>query len=77
MDAHDFPDRYNPWPPGIEPAVPVPGYTNTWTHTPSTLAPAAGEPDRGDRSARTPAQAPLRRYQPRSVGTGPLRDRSR
>src|SRR3954454_2723241 len=35
MAAHDLPDRYNPWPPGIEPAVPIPGYTNTWTHTPS------------------------------------------
>src|SRR3954447_1986002 len=35
MDAHDLPNQFNPWPPGIEPAVPVPGYTNTWTHTPS------------------------------------------
>ncbi|WP_198369874.1 dioxygenase family protein [Roseomonas rosulenta] len=24
-----------PWPPGIEPVVPVPGYPNTWTHTPA------------------------------------------
>jgi protocatechuate 3,4-dioxygenase beta subunit len=23
------------WPPGIEPEVPVPGYPNTWTHTPA------------------------------------------
>jgi protocatechuate 3,4-dioxygenase beta subunit len=26
---------YRPWPPGIQPEVPVPGYPNTWTHTPS------------------------------------------
>ncbi len=25
---------YDPLPPGIEPVVPVPGYPNTWTHTP-------------------------------------------
>ena len=35
MDAHDLPDRFDPWPPGTEPEVPVPGYPNTWTHTPS------------------------------------------
>jgi len=23
------------WPPGIEPEVPIPGYPNTWTHTPA------------------------------------------
>lgn len=27
--------RHAPWPPGIEPAVPVPGYPNTFTHTPA------------------------------------------
>lgn len=25
---------FRPWPPGIQPEVPVPGYPNTWTHTP-------------------------------------------
>lgn len=30
--------RETPWPAGIEPVVPVPGYPNTWTHTPA-LAP--------------------------------------
>jgi protocatechuate 3,4-dioxygenase beta subunit len=35
MDAEDLPDRFDPWPPGIEPVVPVHGYPNTWTHTPS------------------------------------------
>lgn len=35
MDAHQPADRFDPWPAGIEPDVPVPGYTNTWTHTPS------------------------------------------
>ena len=23
------------WPAGVEPEVPVPGYPNTWTHTPA------------------------------------------
>ncbi|MFK8033914.1 MAG: protocatechuate 3,4-dioxygenase subunit beta [Hyphomicrobiales bacterium] len=27
--------RYDPWPEGVQPSVPVEGYTNTWTHTPS------------------------------------------
>lgn len=26
---------YDPWPDGIQPSVPIEGYTNTWTHTPS------------------------------------------
>lgn len=26
---------FDPWPTGIQPSVPVEGYTNTWTHTPS------------------------------------------
>ncbi|WP_052401324.1 hypothetical protein [Muricoccus aerilatus] len=29
------PNRFDPFPPGIEPEVPVPGYPNTWTHTPA------------------------------------------
>ncbi len=34
----DVPDRYDPLPEGLDPAVPVPGYPNTWTHTPSQPA---------------------------------------
>ena len=30
-----LPDRYEPFPPGVEPAVPIEGYPNTWTHTPA------------------------------------------
>lgn len=26
---------YDPWPEGVQPEVPIEGYTNTWTHTPS------------------------------------------
>ncbi|WP_323771608.1 protocatechuate 3,4-dioxygenase subunit beta [Antarctobacter sp.] len=26
---------YDPWPEGVQPSVPIEGYTNTWTHTPS------------------------------------------
>lgn len=33
-----LPDLYEPFAPGIQPEVPVPGYTNTWTHTPSQPA---------------------------------------
>lgn len=29
---------YDPWPDGIQPSVPIEGYTNTWTHTPSQSA---------------------------------------
>lgn len=35
MDARTVPNRFAPWPAGIEPDVPVPGYPNTWTHTPA------------------------------------------
>ncbi|WP_270933913.1 dioxygenase family protein [Falsiroseomonas oryzae] len=35
MSAEDVPDRFDPWPPGVPPQVPVPGYPNTWTYTPS------------------------------------------
>ena len=38
MDGAMPPDRVDPWPPGIEPAVPIEGYANTFTHTPA-LAP--------------------------------------
>ena len=30
--------RYDPWPEGVQPDVPIEGYTNTWTHTPSQAA---------------------------------------
>ena len=30
--------RYDPWPDGVQPTVPIEGYTNTWTHTPSQAA---------------------------------------
>jgi len=30
-----MPSNFTPWPEGIEPAVPVPGYGGTWTHTPA------------------------------------------
>ena len=26
---------YDPWPEGVQPEVPIEGYTNTWTHTPA------------------------------------------
>ncbi|WP_347919207.1 protocatechuate 3,4-dioxygenase subunit beta [Paracoccus marcusii] len=29
---------YDAWPEGVQPAVPIAGYTNTWTHTPSQPA---------------------------------------
>ena len=29
---------YDPWPEGVQPSVPIEGYTNTWTHTPSQPA---------------------------------------
>jgi len=35
MARQEAPDRFDPWPKGIEPDVPVPGYPNTWTHTPA------------------------------------------
>ena len=35
MDGTRLPERFDPWPPGIEPAVPIEGYTNTFTHTPA------------------------------------------
>ena len=35
-------DRFDPWPPGIEPVVPVPGYPNTATHTPAHPLPRPG-----------------------------------
>lgn len=35
MSATYEPRRHRPWPDGIEPAVPIEGYPNTWTHTPS------------------------------------------
>lgn len=35
MTAGPHPARFVPWPPGVEPAVPVEGYANTFTHTPA------------------------------------------
>lgn len=35
MDNHTPPRSYDPWPDGVQPSVPIEGYTNTWTHTPS------------------------------------------
>ncbi|MDB5373677.1 MAG: Protocatechuate 3,4-dioxygenase beta subunit [Belnapia sp.] len=35
MDPQQLPDRIEAWPPGIEPAVPIPGYANTYTHWPA------------------------------------------
>ncbi|WP_431268014.1 hypothetical protein [Dankookia sp. P2] len=35
MSAQDVPNRFDPWPTGVEPEVPVPGYPNTWIYTPS------------------------------------------
>jgi protocatechuate 3,4-dioxygenase beta subunit len=35
MDGATLPERFDPWPPGIEPAVPIEGYSNTFTHTPA------------------------------------------
>jgi protocatechuate 3,4-dioxygenase beta subunit len=32
------PRIYDPWPDGVQPSVPIEGYTNTWTHTPSQVA---------------------------------------
>jgi hypothetical protein len=46
MTARDVPDRFAPWPAGIEPAVPIAGYPNTWTFTPSQ--PASAMPPRSD-----------------------------
>jgi protocatechuate 3,4-dioxygenase beta subunit len=33
--APDVPNRFEAWPAGIEPDVPVPGYPNTWLYTPA------------------------------------------
>ena len=71
MDGAMPPDRFDPWPPGIEPAVPIEGYANTFTHTPALPAdPPPGDADRGDRPDRALAQAALRRRQP-GGGGGP------
>jgi protocatechuate 3,4-dioxygenase beta subunit len=35
MEAWDPPRRFEPWPDGVEPRVPIEGYPNTWTHTPA------------------------------------------
>jgi protocatechuate 3,4-dioxygenase beta subunit len=35
MDARHLPDRFDPWPREIRPAVPIEGYANTFTHLPS------------------------------------------
>lgn len=47
------PNRFDPWPPGIPPAVPIEGYPNTWTHTPAQ--PLIRRP-----ATRTEATGPLR-----------------
>ncbi|WP_187830099.1 dioxygenase family protein [Siccirubricoccus phaeus] len=33
MDS--LPDRFDPWPPGVQPVVPTPGYPGTFTHSPA------------------------------------------
>ncbi len=38
MDGPALPDRFDPWPAGIQPAVPIEGYTNTFSHTPAQPA---------------------------------------
>jgi protocatechuate 3,4-dioxygenase beta subunit len=38
------------WPEGVAPAVPIPGYPNTWTHTPAR-APFPRVPGRGETTA--------------------------
>jgi protocatechuate 3,4-dioxygenase beta subunit len=52
MEGFGAADRFDPWPKGLEPAVPVAGYPNTWTHTP------AGAPFRRP-ATRTEATGPL------------------
>jgi protocatechuate 3,4-dioxygenase beta subunit len=53
MNHETVPDRFDPWPPGIQPDVPIAGYPNTWTHTPSQ--PLIRRP-----ATRTEATGPLR-----------------
>ncbi len=45
--------QIDPWPPGIEPTVPIEGYPNTWTHTPK-------QPLHHGPVTRTERTAPLR-----------------
>jgi protocatechuate 3,4-dioxygenase beta subunit len=59
-----------PWLPGIEPVVPVPGYPNTWTHTPAR-APIPRAPG----ATETAAPAALHRKLP--VGDANLAERSK
>ena len=47
-----LPGRFGPVPPGIEPAVPIEGYPNTWTHTPA-------QPPIRRPATRTEATGPL------------------
>lgn len=35
MPADERPATFAPWPDGLAPRVPIPGYPNTWTHTPA------------------------------------------
>lgn len=35
MRNHTTQRIYDPWPDGVQPSVPIEGYTNTWSHTPS------------------------------------------
>lgn len=49
----EVPTRFDPWPPGVDPVVPVPGYPNTWTHTPT-------QPAIRRAATRTEATGPLR-----------------
>jgi protocatechuate 3,4-dioxygenase beta subunit len=38
MSDRQMPTQFRPWPEGVEPAVPIEGYPNTWTFTPSRPA---------------------------------------
>lgn len=53
MNTEKVPDRFDPWPQGVQPDVPIQGYPNTWTHTPSQ--PLLRRP-----ATRTEATGPLR-----------------
>ena len=63
MDARTVPNRFAPWPAGVEPDVPVPGYPNTWTHTPAQ--PLFRRP-----AGRTEATGPLDLTDVRGVSFG-------
>ncbi|MEQ8335630.1 protocatechuate 3,4-dioxygenase subunit beta [Nisaea sp.] len=65
MAAWQPPRIYDPWPEGVQPSVPIEGYPNTWTFTPSR--PAIHRP-----LTRTEATGPMELWRKLECGTNNL-----